>query len=122
MSALVPPSAPEEEGVNLAEIAAVVGAAAPGPPGAAMDVEGGVQVSEWQSPRPTPPITPAPTPPRTTPALLAFPETRILAHTHCVARRQVPMDSSLDSPCEKLAGSTPTTPGGRDLPNELRDL
>jgi hypothetical protein len=31
------------------------------------------------------------------------------------------MDSSLDSPCEKLAGSTPTTPG-RDLPNELRDL
>ena len=48
--------------------------------------------------------------------------TRILAHTHCVARRQVPMDSSLDSPCEKLAGSTPTTPGGRDLPNELRDL
>ena len=64
----------------------------------------------------------APNPPRTTPALLAFTETRILAHTHCVARRQVPMDSSLDSPCEKLAGSTPTTPGGRDLPNELRDL
>ena len=73
-------------------------------------------------PTPLPTTTSAPTPPRTTPALLAFPETRILANTHCVARRQVPMDSSLDSPCEKLAGSTPTTPGGRDLPNELRDL
>ena len=110
-----------EDGVNLAEIAAVVGAAPPPVvplPDAAMDVEGGVQVSGTRLSPCQPHQPPSPPPP---PALLAFPTTRIVAHTHCLTRLQVPMDSSLDSPCEKLAGSTPTTPG-RDLPNELRDL
>ena len=56
-----------EDGVNLAEIAAVVGAAPPPVvplPDAAMDVEGGVQVSGTRlspcQPPPTPPPSPSP--------------------------------------------------------------
>ena len=57
-----------EDGVNLAEIAAVVGAAPPPVvplPDAAMDVEGGVQVSgtrlsPCQPPQPPPPPPPLP--------------------------------------------------------------